>query len=333
MVEEGSGAKTGEADASRESLFREQAVRHHAGPGAAGDVLRLPPSWTRWTYWLLLLLALVGVGFLVFGRLREWAAGPALVRVEGRAELFALAAGTVEAIEVSPGDRVTAGQLLLRLDAARERADWRRVLSEFEARLAARLRDPTDEAARTALSSLRAELERAWARLEERRVRAPHDALVRDVRVATGRRVDEAQLLVTLDAPSPRFRVVALLPGASRPHLRPGMPMRVELVGQPGASQWVEVAEVGDAVLGPSEARRLLGPEVADAVQLDGPVVVVRANLPSEALTVGGRSWAYHDGMPARAEAALRSKPILYALFPALESALAGHARPSAGAP
>ena len=33
-----------------EGLFREEALQHHTGARPAGDLLRVPPSWTRWTF-------------------------------------------------------------------------------------------------------------------------------------------------------------------------------------------------------------------------------------------------------------------------------------------
>jgi hypothetical protein len=102
------------------------------------------------------------------------------------------------------------------------------------------------------------------------------------------------------------------------------MPLRVELAGHPGTSRWIEVTEVGDAVLGPAEVRRLLGPQVGDAVPIDGPVVVVRAELPADAFEARGRALAVHDGMAARAEVPLETERVVYALFPALEGALGG---------
>ncbi|HKQ61092.1 MAG TPA: hypothetical protein VJS92_07360, partial [Candidatus Polarisedimenticolaceae bacterium] len=65
-------------------LFRAEALRHHAERPERGDVLRLPPSWTRGAYWLLIAVGAAAALFVVFGRVRRYAEGPAVVRVEGK---------------------------------------------------------------------------------------------------------------------------------------------------------------------------------------------------------------------------------------------------------
>lgn len=301
-------------------LFREEAVRHKAGAAAEGDVLRLPPSWTRWTYWLLLAVALFGVLFLTLGRVRQYASGPGVVRLEGGVTLLAEEAGVVAAIDVHPGDRVTADAPLIRFTDDTEAATYRQALDEFESHLAARLRDPADEGARQELARTRPELERAARRLARRVARAPRDGVVREIRVRPGRVVAAGDLLLSLEPERPRYTVIALLPGSMRPLLVDGARLRVELTGHAHAAAWVDGAVFGDAVIGPGEARRVLGEEIADAVELLGPVVVAEAALVGDALVAGDRRYPLHDGMPARVETPLRSEPLLYALFPALRS-------------
>ena len=42
----------GEAPSQRNEIFREEALEHHAlYQGGKGDLLRISPVWTRWTYW------------------------------------------------------------------------------------------------------------------------------------------------------------------------------------------------------------------------------------------------------------------------------------------
>jgi membrane fusion protein (multidrug efflux system) len=79
---------------------------------------------------------------------------------------------------------------------------------------------------------------------------------------------------------------------------------------------------VGDQIVGPAEVRRFLGPEIGDAVQLSGPMVLVRARLPSSTFTSKGRTFNYFDGMLARADARVRTERILVALVPGLKGAL-----------
>jgi membrane fusion protein (multidrug efflux system) len=81
---------------------------------------------------------------------------------------------------------------------------------------------------------------------------------------------------------------------------------------------------VGDQIIGPSEVRRYLGADSADAVDLSGPMVVVRARIPSPTFTIKGRTFNYFDGMLAQADARVRTERILVTLIPGLKGAL-GH--------
>ena len=73
-------------------------------------------------------------------------------------------------------------------------------------------------------------------------------------------------------------------------------------------------------MLGPEEARRALGPGLADATPLSGPVVLVEASLPALKFTSDGREYPYYDGLWGQAEVRLRSEPILFALVPSLKA-------------
>jgi len=75
-------------------------------------------------------------------------------------------------------------------------------------------------------------------------------------------------------------------------------------------------------VLGPTEARRLLGPALGDSLPLTGPVVLLRARLPAEGFRAKRRTLDYHDGMVGRAEVRLGSERLLFLLVPALRGAL-----------
>jgi len=45
------------------SLFRPEAVEHRARRRADGDILRNDRRWTRWAYWLVLVLVVIALGF------------------------------------------------------------------------------------------------------------------------------------------------------------------------------------------------------------------------------------------------------------------------------
>lgn len=328
-------AQLGLADSTNEglpaaALFREEAVEYHqVGLRSEGDVLRVDPGWMRWTYRLLVAALVGGLLFSVLARIREYASGPAVVRLAGRSDLTATADGTVSQIAVAPGQRVEAGHLLVRFYGAREAAELARIDNELELQLVNRLRDPSDAGAEQALLSLRAQRELARSNLAEREVRAPTAGVVSDLRVRVGQRIMPGQTLLAL-ARGPRGgaaqgkpQVVALLPGEYRPLLKPGMPLRLELQGYRYAYQHLIVDSVGDEVVGPAEAQRYLGEEVADAVEITGPVVRVEAHLTSDTFETEGRVRRYHDGMWGKAEVRVRSERVLVALVPALKAIFA----------
>ncbi|HVR98423.1 MAG TPA: HlyD family efflux transporter periplasmic adaptor subunit [Thermoanaerobaculia bacterium] len=302
-------------------LFREQAVEHHRdGLSGEGDLLRADPGWMRWTFRLLVAVVVAGLLFAVLGKIREYAAGPAVIRLGGRTDLTANAAGTVTQVLARPGERVARGRLLVRFYGAAEAAQLERIEREMELQLVNRLRNPNDRGAEQALISLRAQRELARAQLAERDVRAPAAGVVSDIRVRPGQHIAPGQTLLSVAGEQGMPTVVALLPGQYRPLLKPGMQIRLELQGYRYAYQQLTVAAVEDEVIGPTEARRYLGDAVADAVPLDGPVVLVSARLSSPTFEAEGRTWRYHDGMWGRAEVRVRSERILVALIPALKA-------------
>ena len=215
---------------------------------------------------------------------------------------------------------------LLRLNDDAEQAEHARVRKEFDLRLVRLLRDPKDDAAREALSSLSTAVELARARLQERTVRATRAGLVSDIRARVGQHVAPGELLLNLIEEQAPFVLVAILPGQYRPALHPGMTLRLELVGYRYAYLDVPISSVQDEVIGPSEIQRYLGREQADAVSLQGPAVLVNAVLPRRNFDFDGMELGFYHGMPARAEVAVRSERALFTVFPALRT-LARRAR------
>lgn len=309
------------SDAGR--IFREEALEHHVrGFDERGNLLQIAPGWTTWAYRLLLAVFVTGVVFSVVGSIPEYASGPAVVRLEGQTDVTAKIAGSVDSVEVGPGRRVAAGEILARLYGAAEEAELERARREFELGLANRLRHPADAGAAQVLVGLRLQKQIAEKRLEERSVAAPHAGTVGDVWIQRGQHLAPGEVILSLhrDGEDRRLSVVALLSGHARPLVAPGMPLRLELEGYSYVYQHLTVESVGEESVGPAEARRFLGPGIGDAVRLDGPVFVVTARLPSPTFEVGGRTYAYHDGILGRAEVKVRSERILLALVPGLKS-------------
>jgi membrane fusion protein, multidrug efflux system len=303
------------------ALFREEAVEYHqVGLRSEGDVLRVDPGWMRWTYRLLLAVLVGGLLFSLLAWVREYASGPAVVRLGGRTDLTATVDGTVTQVDVTPGTAVTPGRLLVRFYGVREANELAQIDRQFELQLINRLRNPSDASAESSLISLRTERELARARLAEREVRATAAGVVSDVRVRSGEHIVPGQILLSLVRGQQRPEVIAFVPGEYRPMLKVGMPLRLELRGYRYAYQHLIVDSVGDEVVGPGEAQRYLGAGIADAVTFSGPVVRVAARLPADTFEADGRVRRFHDGMLGQAEVRVRSERVLVALVPALKA-------------
>jgi biotin carboxyl carrier protein len=301
-------------------IFRREALEHHTRPRHEGDLLRLSPSWTTWVYWLLIAVFVGGAAYLVLGDIYEYAAGPAVVRVEGKTDLTAKAPGVVASVDVQPGSKVSQGDVLARFYVADETAAYDRIVHEFELQLAKVLRDPSNEGARASLTTLRVEKELAETRLAEKTVRAPSDGIVSDIRVKPGQSLMPGEVIFSLVTEGSRFLVVCVLPGHYRPMLKPGMKMRLELAGYKYAYRPLIVDSIGDEVVGPAEIKRYLGQDVADTLKVEGPLVLVKAHLDGRTFKVDDKTYNYYDGMQGLAEARVRAESILVTFIPGLRA-------------
>lgn len=302
------------------ALFRDAALRaRFSGRGSHGDLLRISPGWTNWIYWLLVAVCSAGGAFLIFGRVDEYAAGPSVIRSEDRTDINAISGGAITEIAVKPGQRVAANQLLLRFYDAQEAAELSRLNREYELQLVKSLNSPHDTAAQQQLAFMRERKQIIAAQLKERRITAPRAGMIKDVRIRAGQMVAAGELLLSLAGDEEKFSVVALLPGHYRPLLRQGAPLRVELNGFSYAYQRLTIDSIAEDVIGPNEARKFLGQEVSDALVLRGPVVIIKADLPSRSFRSGARQYAFHEGLQGTAEARLRSERLILTLLPSLK--------------
>jgi hypothetical protein len=71
-----------------DGLFREEALRHHTGGSASGDVLRVPPAWVRSTFALLAAALLAAAAFAAWGSVAVYARGVARVQDGGTVLVF-----------------------------------------------------------------------------------------------------------------------------------------------------------------------------------------------------------------------------------------------------
>ncbi|EYF03086.1 HlyD family efflux transporter periplasmic adaptor subunit [Chondromyces apiculatus] len=308
----------------RGSLFREEAVKHAAAMrgGGDGDILRLSPAWTRWAYWVLVAAFGLGTLFMMTGTVHEYAAGPAVIWVAGRTSLTATASGTVETVEVQPGQQVEAGAVLMRFHAEREIAELEQIQREFDLQLAKSLRDPLDQASKQTLTALRTQRDLAQSRIEQLAVRAPKAGVIGDVRIRSGQLLSQGDVVLTMLGQGARTSIVSMLPAHFRPQLRPGMSLRFEPTGYRYAYQDMMIESVSTQIIGPNEVQRYLGQEIADTIKVEGPVVLVEARPSAPTFEVDGVRFEMHHGMNGTAEARVRSETILLTLLPGLRAVL-----------
>ncbi len=304
-----------ETSGNDDGIFRAAAREAQAMP-RWGDVVRVSSPWLSWGYWLLVVLLAGSTAFVVLARVSTYSAGPAVIRSTARTPITARTGGNVLSIPVAPGDRVEPGAVIARLDDTEQRAAVDRLDHEFETQLRNHMVNPGDAAADTALRNLRHDLDIAHTALDERLIHAPIGGVVGDVRVRPSQHLEPGDVVASVVDSLEGLEVIALLPGEDRPRLAPGMTLRLEVTGYRYVYQSFSIESVSSDVIAPSEARRVLGAEVADSLQITGPVAVVRGRLPAAAFVVDGRTLHYHDGMLGTAEVRVHSEPIVFALVP-----------------
>lgn len=307
------------AERGDDGLFREEAVANYASAGERGDVVRVSPSWVTWSFWILVVSMTAGFSYLFVGEIDHYSQGVALVRLRDRTDVTARTAGTISEIAVHSGEKVEQGQVLAQLDDSEARAERSRLRRAFEAQLRRRMLDPGNAGVTQALMNLRTQLEAAEDALERREIRAPHAGVVSDVRLRSGQPINVGDVILSLTRGADEFEMIAAMPGGDRPMFEPGMTIRLELGGYRYAYQELVIDSVEDEIIGPNAVRRFLGPKVADAMQLPGPVVLVRAKIHGNTFIADDEVYAFHDGMPATAEVRIRSEPIMVTLFPVLK--------------
>lgn len=304
----------------RRAIFRDAALHAHRRGAGPGRPLHIVDTWARWAIGVMLSLMVAGLVFAVSARIGEYAQGIAVVRREGRVVITSAVPGTVQRVEVSTGERVAAGQVLVQLDDAAASAELARVEQEYRQRLVELLRTPADDGKRERLSGLDAQLQLARARVRERQITASEPGLVSDVRVRAGQPLAPGDAVVAIEQDAARTVIVGLFPGHYRPLLSAAETrLFIEFEGFPDSRHAVTVRSVADEVVGPAEAMRYLGRDRQGALELAGPVVVVETELSADTFVADGTEYKVYDGMQGVLEAKLRSETLLETLFPALQ--------------
>jgi RND family efflux transporter MFP subunit len=235
--------------------------------------------------------------------------------------IAAQVAGAVVQLDAKVGDRVKAGQLLLRIDA--RAADQNAAASQAQVMAArASLDVAAKELARqkqlfqsqfisqAALDRTEAEFKATQAQVNAQvaqagaastqtglhLVRAPYAGVVADVPVALGDMAMPGRPLITLYDPS-QLRVSASVPQSVALSTAAGQALRVELPGLPAASQWPAPSRV----------------QVLPTVDASTHTVLLRAELPSGLSGIApgmfARLWAPLGGAGNGAPAATLSVP------------------------
>jgi hypothetical protein len=155
-------------------------------------------------------------------------------------------------------------------------------------------------------------------------VRSPIAGRLGELDVRRGQSVAAGERLAAVLEPRSDLTLLALLPGRQRSLLRRGAALRVELSGDPHGHHDAVIERLGDRLLGPEEANRLLGGRASVAVSA-GSYVLVRSRLP--AVDPGGRGPDAGDceGMTGTARVRIGSRPVLLAIIPGLAQLLDDH--------
>lgn len=299
-------------------LFRAEAREAHQAGVGPGAPLRLTPRWIDAVSWLLAGMVVTAMGIVGLGRVSQYATGPVLVEQTSRAEVVAEHRGIVTELLARPDDVVKAGQTLARLDCSAELAAWQRADQEYEQRLLAWLRDPSAVTSE-ALLSLAAEQQLAHEQLLARSLVTERAGRVADLPLRVGQALEVGDRVASIVGREATFAAVLVLPGHTRPRLRPGQTVRVEIEGYPGQFLTATLEDVEAEVVSADAVRQRLPQDWAGSLDLSGPVVVARARL--DGSTLGRQAHGLYHGMRGRADIRVGQTGLLGLLFPSLAGA------------
>jgi membrane fusion protein (multidrug efflux system) len=261
--------------------FRVEAAENHLKTyDEQSDMFQTLPKWLKRAQWALVGLVLVSLLGGLFGKVNEYTSGPAVIRGRGKVEVTAKAPGRVCSVEVSVGDRVKAGDTLVRLDGA---------------------------IGPTASEGNRGQ------------VLARENGIVGEIHVHSGQFVNPGDQVMTIVRDQAPYDLVSFLPSSYAPKLRPGMPLEVRFRGGPRSPQVMPMDSVGPEFPTLREAARYAGVEDFKGSGVGGPVVMVRSFLRSTKLTGEAGSNFCHDGVTGEVDVRIRSEPIIISILPSLK--------------
>jgi membrane fusion protein, multidrug efflux system len=265
-------------------LFRQEAVEYHTGNlNQEGELLKGLPSWLTRSHLFILVFAVAGFAYTLAARMEENASGPAMIRAKNKIIVSALTTGMVRSVAVSVGDIVRKGDLLVQLQSA-----------------------PGDNL----LTRVKQE------------VRATADGVVGDIRVRSGQEVGPGDQVASIIDESSGYQLIAFLPGSYAPQIHSGMSAVLKLQGYPDSNEIILIDDVATEILGPQEASRFAGKESTGALDVTGPVLMVRSSVRQPTFEANGLLYNYRDGMVGDTEISVRSDPMIVSLIPGLKDLL-----------
>jgi hypothetical protein len=266
-------------------MYRQEALAHKLeNSDDSGSVLQALPRWLAKAHYLSVGGLLVSLLAMSLVKVNEYASGPALVRARTKFSVVAPHSGVVRSVEVAVGDRVSAGDLMIRMVDT----------------------PGTSSADRVA--------EQVWA---------SGAGFIGEVRVRAGQLINQSEVVATIVDDAAGFEVVAFVPGNYAPQMRPGIPLILTLQGYQGAFESISIDHVGAEVLPAQEALRYAVREGAAAVAVDGPVVIVDGRLRRPTFSADRRSYRYRDGMTGRADVSVRQTSLVMGLLKGMREAFA----------
>jgi biotin carboxyl carrier protein len=299
--------------------FRPEAVAAYKARKDEGAALRLAPRWAAIVYWVLIALVVIGISYLCFARVNDYAEGPAVVIAEGQQAVTVRAPGTVSEVKVAVGDKVVAGQELVLLYGGTEAADLAATELQFERALVERMQRPDDTGAANGLAQLVAQRDRARHGLAEKTIRAPVSGTIATVRLRAGQPVQAGQEALTIVSGDGGVTLLCFLPASYAPLMKQGLTIRLELDGHPRAYQRTKVASFTTNASGPGAVSQYLGDQLGDTVPVPGAVVLVRGHMEETEFVADKKKLKYRHGMTGKVAVRVRSQRMILSLIPGLK--------------
>ncbi|MBV8757488.1 MAG: HlyD family efflux transporter periplasmic adaptor subunit [Deltaproteobacteria bacterium] len=312
-----------EAEQDKKSLYRPEALDSHRRRGHEGVVAELSPGWVRRTYYVLGTIMVIAVVFSVVIKVPTYSTGTGVVIYQGT-PVTSPSPGQVEKIYAEEGQKVLAGDLIVKLSSEKEDADLRAAKTAYEKAQAAYFMDKADETARKEIVETQNSYTHAQAAVDQKTIRAKTEGTVSGLHLTRGQAVQFGDPICSIVPEGTAPEIWAFMPGSDRPRVHAGMPLQVEISGYQKGREKAEIYEVGREITGAASIRATLGPQIADSLKLpqDGSFVIVKAKLPTRTFEVDHKTYRYFHGLGAKTEVRVESKRFLVTLLPSLDKYL-----------